>query len=166
MKNLTPRQAAVALALKEMAQYKEVNASSVHYHIEGSHAIFDKTGVGIGDISQSAVLDALRKFGLPARKLPAAHGYVFTNPFHGEVAAKITFRIDIHDAADPFHFIEAHEVEADTLEEASAEGDRIAAEINGDIGPGKACLPYGEDPVTGQNTHAATAVFVGTVISA
>lgn len=76
------------------------------------------------------------------------------------------FRIDLHDAASPFRFISSEEVEADTLEEAAAEAERIAAEVNKDIGPGKGTLTYGEDPETGQPVYGAHRVFVGTVISA
>lgn len=85
MNKLTPRQAAVALALKhDLAQYKEVSATAVFDAIEADRSgqIWKRTHVTVGDISPSAVLDALRKFGLPSRKLPGRSGNVFVNPFH------------------------------------------------------------------------------------
>lgn len=85
MKNLTPRQAAVALALKhDLAGFAEVSVSSVFDAIEADRSgqIWKRTHVTVGDISHSAVLDALRKFGLASRKLPGRLGTVFANPFH------------------------------------------------------------------------------------
>lgn len=84
MTNLTPRQVAVALALKhDLAAFAEVSASAVFDAIESDRSglIWKNTHISVGDISRSAVLDALQKFRLPSRKLPGRSGTVFTNPF-------------------------------------------------------------------------------------